>query len=329
MNIVVMGAGAVGGYFGGRLAQAGHRVTLVARGAHLEALRTGGLRLRSTLGDVHVERLAAVEDPRDAALDAPLEGGPPDGGTLDGGTLDGGTGDLVLFTVKAQDSVAAAERIAPLVTAGTRVLTLQNGVDGVDVLRRRFGDEHVLAGVAYIEALIAEPGAIVHKSPFARVVFGPLVPGDRRAEEVARALKDAGVETTLEGDPVVAVWRKWLLICAFSGLTALTRKPIGPVVERPETRALLRRAMEEIAALAAARGVALPADAVEGAMTFVSETAAPTMTSSLAQDLVAGKRLELEALNGAASRLGRELGVATPVNDFIYAALVLHAEGAA
>ncbi len=310
MNIVVMGAGAVGGYFGGRLAQGGHRVTLVARGAHLEALRTGGLRLRSTLGDVHLERLAAVEDAREADR----EGDPV---------------DLVLFTVKAQDSAAAAERIAPLVTADTRVLTLQNGVDGVDVLRRRFGDEHVLAGVAYIEALIAEPGAIVHKSSFARVVFGALVPEDRRAEEVAQAFRDAGVQTTLEADPMVAVWRKWLLICAFSGLTAVTRKPIGQVVARPETRTLLQRAMEEIAALAAARGVDLPADAVDGAMAFVSETAAPTMTSSLAQDLAAGKRLELEALNGAASRMGRELGVATPVNDFIYAALVLHAEGAA
>ena len=309
MNIVVMGAGAVGGYVGGRLAQAGHRVTLVARGAHLEALRADGLRLQSTLGDAHLERMAAVEHPRDAVGD-------------------GDVVDLVLFTVKAQDSAAAAEAVAPLVTADTRVLTLQNGVDGANVLRRRFGDEHVLAGVAYIEALIAEPGVIVHKSPFARVVFGSLVPDDPRAQEVAQAFLDAGVETTLEADPMVAVWRKWLLICAFSGLTALTRKPIGQVVGRPETRELLRRAMEEISALASARGVALPADAVDGAMSFVSETAAATMTSSLAQDLAAGKRLELEALNGAASRMGRELGVATPVNDFIYAALVLHAEGA-
>jgi len=309
MNIVVMGAGAVGGYFGGRLAQAGHRVTLVARGAHLRALQESGLRLRSPLGDADLERLPAVEDPR---------AGAPASGPV----------DVVLFTVKAQDSAAAAERVAPLVTAGTRVLTLQNGVDGVEVLRRRFGDERVLAGVAYIEALVAKPGEIVHKSPFARVVFGPLGSHDARAEELAGAFREAGVEATLDADPMVAVWRKWLLICAFSGLTALTRKPIGQVVERRETRDLLRRAMEEIAALAAARGVALPADAVDGAMTFARETAEPTMTSSLAQDLAAGKRLELEALNGAASRMGRELGVATPVNDFVYAALVLHGEGA-
>ncbi len=310
MNIVVMGAGAVGGYFGARLAEAGHRVALVARGAHLRALQEGGLRLRSTLGDAHVRGVAAVEDPRDVAPDVrPV--------------------DVVLFTVKAQDSASAAERIAPLMTAGTRVLTLQNGVDGVEVLRQRFGDEHVLAGVAYIEALIGAPGEIVHKSPFARVVFGPLGARDPRAEDLAGAFREAGVEVTLEADPMVAVWRKWLLICAFSGLTALTRKPIGEIVERRETRELLRRAMEEIAALAAARGVVLPGDAVNGAMTFARETAEPTMTSSLAQDLAAGKRLELEALNGAASRMGRELGVPTPVNDFVYAALVLHSQGAA
>jgi len=310
MNIVVMGAGAIGGTFGGRLAQGGHRVAMVARGAHLRALREHGLRLRSTLGDAHLEGVAAVEDPRDAAREL-------------------GAVDLVLFTVKAQDSEAAAESIAPLVTADTRVLTLQNGVDGVDLLRRRFGDDHVLAGVAYIEALVARPGEIEHKSPFARIVFGPLVPDDPRAVEVAAAFRAAGVETVVEADPMVAVWRKWLLICAFSGLTAVTRKPIGPVVERRETRELLRRAMEEIAALAAARGVALPADAVDGAMTFASDTAEPSMTSSLAQDLAAGRRLELEALNGAASRMGRELEVPTPVNDFLYAALVLHVEGAA
>lgn len=310
MNVVVMGAGAVGGYFGGRLAQAGHRITLVARGAHLLALQQRGLRLHSTLGDASLQRLRAVEDPREVAPDA-------------------GPVDVVLFTVKAQDSTAAAERIAPLVSAGTRVLTLQNGVDGVEVLRRRFGDERVLAGVAYIEALVGPVGEIVHKSPFARLVFGALVAHDPRAEELADAFREAGVEVTLEADPMVAVWRKWLLICAFSGLTAVTRKPIGAIVERRETRELLRRVMEEVAALAAARGVALPGDAVDGAMAFARETAEPTMTSSLAQDLAAGKRLELEALNGAASRMGRELAVGTPVNDFIYAALVLHSEGVA
>ena len=306
MNIVVMGAGAVGATFGARLAQAGQDVSFVARGDHLQALRRDGLRLRSTQGDVHLRPTAAFQDPKEA-----------------------GGADLVLFTVKAQDSEEAVRRLAPIVGSETRVLTLQNGIDGLETLRRAFGDERVFAGVAYLEAVIAAPGEVVHKSPFARVVFGPLAGPDARAQATLEAFQAAGVEATLEADPRAAVWRKWLLICAFSGLTALTRKPIGPVVRHAETRALLRAAMQEIAELAAARGIGLPDDAVDAAMELVTTTFEPTMTSSLAQDLAAGKPLELEALNGAASRWGRELGVRTPVNDFVHAALVLHAAGAA
>lgn len=304
MNVVVMGAGAVGAYFGGRLARAGHAVTFVARGAHLQALQSHGLTLRSALGEDHLEPVTAVDD---SGLS--------------------GRADLVLFTVKAQDSEAAAERIAPLVRPGARVLTLQNGVGGVELLRRTFGDERVLAGVAYIEAVIEAPGEITHKSPFARVVFGPLAGPDARADAVEEAFRGAGVEVRQVQEPSVEVWRKWLLICAFSGLTALTRKPIGAVLARQETRSMLRSAMQEVAELAASSGVALPAEAVDDAMKVVQETFQPSMTSSLAQDLAAGKRLELEALNGAASRLGRRLGVSTPVNDAIYAALVLHSDG--
>ena len=311
MNVLVMGSGAVGGYFGGRLAQAGHRVGFVARGEHLQALRAGGLRLRSTLGDVTLRPFAAAEDPRDAGGDngAPVE--------------------LVLFTVKAHQSAAAIRQIVPVVGPDTRVLTLQNGVEGVEQLRAAFGDERVLAGVAYIEAFLDGPGAVAHTSPFARVVFGPLSGPDAAAERVLAAFREAGVEATLVGDPIEAVWRKWLLICAFSGVTALTRKPIGPIVQRAETRAVLRAAMQEIAELAQARGIGLGADAVDATLRMASENLEPTMTSSLARDLAAGKPLELEALNGAASRLGRDLGVPTPVNDLIYAALVLHAEGSA
>lgn len=306
MDIVVMGAGAVGGYMGARLAQAGHRVTFVARGPHLEALRSRGLTLSSTLGDARLPTVAAVGDPAEA-----------------------GRADLVLFTVKAQDSQDAARRLAPVVGEGTRVLTLQNGVEGVSLLERSFGRERTWGGVAYIEAVVSAPGVITHKSPFARVVFGPLADRDDRAEEALAAFLEAGIDATLEPAPLQAVWRKWILICAFSGLTALTRMPIGSVLGHPDTRELLRRAMAEVAALADASGVGLPDGVVDATMGTVSNTFQPSMTSSLAQDLAAGKPLELEALNGAASRLGRELGVATPVNDFIYAALVLHAGGSA
>jgi 2-dehydropantoate 2-reductase len=306
MNVVVMGAGAVGATFGARLAQAGHGVCFVARGDHLRALRRNGLRLRSTLGDAHLQPVTVIEDPAEA-----------------------GTADLVLFAVKAQDSEAAARSLAPIVGPETRVLTLQNGIDGVEVLRRAFGEERVFGGVAYLEAVIQGPGEIVHKSPFARVVFGPLAGPDPRADATLEAFTAAGVEASLVEDPMEAVWRKWLLICAFSGLTALTRKPIGAVVQRAETRSLLRAAMQEIADLASAAGVTLPGDAVDAAMELVTRTFEPGMTSSLAQDLAAGKPLELEALNGAASRWGRDLGVPTPVNDFVYAALVLHVAGTA
>ena len=301
-----MGAGAVGAAFGARLAEAGHRVVFVARGRHLQALQEHGLTLLSRLGDVRLEHPEVVGDPRDA-----------------------GRADLVLFTVKAQDSQAAAGMIAPIVDADTRILTLQNGVEGVELLRRTFGDERVLGGVAYIEAVIEAPGLIVHKSPFARIVFGPLAGPPGPAEAVRAALEGAGVDVDLVDEPMTAIWSKWVLICAFSGLTALTRMPIGAVTARPETREMLRRAMEEIAALARASGGTLPDDVVETTMRFMTDVAEPTMTSSLAQDLAAGKPLELEALNGAASRLGRELGVPTPVNDLIYAALVLHKDGTA
>lgn len=306
MNVVVMGAGAVGGYFGCRLAQAGHAVTFVARGEHLRSLQRSGLRLRSTLGDAVLNPVTALEDPSEA-----------------------GSADLVLFTVKTQDSAAAARRLEPVVDEGTRVLTLQNGVDGVATLRRVFGDERVWGGVAYLEAFVTEPGTVTHKSPFARVAYGPLAGPDPRAEAVLETWKGAGVEAALEADGMRPVWRKWLLICAFSGVTALTRKPIGAVLGHPETRELLRVALAEVAALAEARGVGLPRDAAEQSMAVMEGTFQPSMTSSLAQDLAAGKPLELEALNGAASRLGRELGVPTPVNDFIHAALVLHASGRA
>ncbi len=299
-----MGAGAVGAAFGARLAQAGHHVTFVARGKHLAALREHGLKLESRHGDVHLERPSVVGDARDA-----------------------GRADLVVFTVKAQDSEEAARQIVPIVADDTRVLTLQNGVEGVEILRRTFGDERVLGGVAYIEAVIGEPGRIVHKSPFARIVFGRLAGPAGPAEEVRDAFLGAGVEAELVDAPLVAIWRKWVLICAFSGLTALTRMAIGAVIAQAETRELLERAMAEVAELARERGVPLPDDIVATTLRFVTDTMEPSMTSSLAQDLAAGKPLELDALNGAAARLGRELGVPTPVNDFIYAALVLHKRG--
>ncbi len=310
MNVCVMGAGAVGAYFGERLAAAGNSVSFVARGKHLAALQERGLEVHSTLGDARRPALLASDAPaRIAELTGPA--------------------DVVLFTVKSQDTARAAEAVTPLVGASTRLVTLQNGVDNVDQLVRRFGEERVWGGVAYIEAVVAAPGVVVHKSPFARVVVGPMRAGDDLTDGVREAFERAGVDIEVVDDPVRAIWEKWLFICAFSGLTALTRRPIGEVLARAETAGLLRRAMEEVAALARGRGVELPATIVDDRMRFAAERLEPSMTSSLAQDLAAGRRLELGALNGAASRLGRELGIPTPVNDFIHAALLPWEAGAA
>jgi len=207
------------------------------------------------------------------------------------------------------------------------VLTLQNGVGNVDALARAYGEERVFGGVSYLEAVVAAPGLVVHKSPFARIVFGPLVAGDAAALEVERVLRGAGIEVERVADPQAAIWRKWLFICAFSGVTALTRRPIGDILGHEETRELFRGAMAEVVALAGRVGVALPDGVVEQTLRFAGEGLEPSMTSSLAQDLAAGKPLELDALNGEVIRLGRDHGVPTPVNAFIHAALVLHARG--
>ena len=300
-----MGAGAVGCYFGARLSQAGHQVAFVARGANLEALQKRGLTIKSTAGDLRLERVTASDDP---------------------GTLP--PPELVLFTVKSQQTRDAAERLALALPPKTPVLSLQNGVDNEEVLSEVLGEERVLGGVAYIEATVDEPGVVEHKSPFARIEFGELHgPPRARTEALHKLFKEAGIDATLSANVLGVKWAKWLFICAFSGVTALTRKPIGAVLADPDTALLYQQVMQEVKALADAKGIALPGTIVAERMSFSRTQLPPQMQSSLQQDLARGKPLELEALNGYASRLGRELGVATPVNDFIYAALKLHRHG--
>ncbi len=305
MNITVMGAGAVGCYFGARLAQAGHQVAFVARRTNLQALQAHGLTIKSTAGDLRLERVTASDDA--AALPPP---------------------ELVLFTVKSQHTRDAAERLGRALPPDTLVLSLQNGVDNEEILCEILGDERVLGGVAYIEATVDEPGIVEHKSPFARIEFGELRgPPQARTEALHQLFKEAGIDATLSANVLSVKWAKWLFICAFSGVTALTRKPIGAVLADPDTALLYQQVMQEVKALADAKGIALPGTIVAERMSFSRTQLPPQMQSSLQQDLAKGKPLELEALNGYASRLGRELGVPTPVNDFIYAALKLHRHG--
>lgn len=306
LRVAVMGAGGVGGFYGGRLARGGADVTFVARGAHLAALREGGLHVQSPLaGDFHLPAVQATDDP---ATVGPV--------------------DLVLFSVKGYDLDDAAQAIRPLVGPHTLVLPLLNGVDAVERIGAAAGAAHVLGGVTYVFASIAEPGTIRHVAAD-RVICGEPAGGvTPRVEALGRALAAAGVEVEVSADVQQAIWSKFIGLVATSGVTALTRQTIGPVREDPDTRALLVGSLREGEAVARALGVHLPADLHAHHVAF-ADGLPPESRSSLALDLLRGRRLEVESLQGKLVRLGRELGVPTPITEVIYGALKLHAAGSA
>jgi 2-dehydropantoate 2-reductase len=295
---LVMGAGATGGYFGGRLAEAGIDVTFIARGAHLAALQSVGLRIQSPLGDL-TQPVTATSDPAGA-----------------------GPVDVILFAVKSYDTHQAAGALVPAVGPDTTILCVQNGVENEDVLAARFGPERILGGATRIEAALAAPGVIAHRSPFARFDFGPWSgPSGKREQAILDDLLAARVTAALHEDGRRVVWEKFLFLCAIAALTSVTRSSVGQVVACAESRELLSAAMTEIVSVAAKRGVDLGGEqAVAQLMQFVG-TVPPAMRSSMQNDLEAGRRFELESLSGAVVRLGREAGVATPVHTFVYAAL--------
>lgn len=299
-----MGTGGVGGYFGGMLAQAGHDVTFIARGDHLAAIRRNGLRVDTVHGDFTV-RAPATNDANQV-----------------------GTVDLALFCVKAYDTTEAARALAPAVGPGTAVLSLQNGIDNEGKLAAEYGAEHILGGICYISASITAPGTITQTSGPRTIIFGELDGATTaRAERVKDLFRTAGIDCTLTNRIYTALWSKFLLMCAFSGVASVARATSGEILEIPETRSLLRETMEEIAAVAAARDVELDGDIVTQMMDTAAAFAPETRPSMLV-DLEAGKRIELEALNGAVCRLGSEVGAPTPANRFIYTALKPAAERA-
>lgn len=303
VHIVVMGSGGVGGYFGAKLQRAGEKVTLVARGPHLDAIKRSGLAIRSAgEGDTVVkpgvvERLEGVE-----------------------------RADAVLLCVKSFDTDDAASRLWSILGPDTPVLSLQNGVDNEDKIDAKLGAGRAMGGVAQVFATIESPGVIRHHAA-GRIIFGEL---DGHVSERAERLRDAfaRAEVPVELSRTIrrALWEKYLLICAVGGTTAVTRETIGAVRGTPATWQLFRRIVEEVAALARASGVDLADDAVDQIMKF-AETIPPANRASLAQDLLQGRRLELEALHGHAARLGERLGVPTPAIFAVYAALAPHAAG--
>jgi 2-dehydropantoate 2-reductase len=306
MRIAVMGTGGVGGYFGAKLAQAGNDVAFVARGAHLAALHRNGLRIESEAGPLAIERPIAT--------DQPAEIGPV---------------DIVLFTVKLWDTEAAAASIKPLIGPDTGIISLQNGVEKEEVLRRVLGAEHVMGGVCYIAATIAEPGLIRVTGKMQRIVVGEFGrETSPRAEAFIAGAKASGIDAELSPDIERAIWEKFVFLVGMSGSTALVRRPIGVVRGVAETRAMLMEAMAEVVALARLRGVAVPDDYAATRLAFVDQLPAAT-TSSMHNDLERGSRLELDWLSGAVVRLGAESAVPTPVNRVIDAALKPHAGGRA
>jgi 2-dehydropantoate 2-reductase len=304
MRIAVMGTGGVGGYFGGRLAAAGEDVTFIARGAHLAAMQRDGLKITSALGDATIAPCQASDDP---AVIGPV--------------------DIVIFTVKLYDTEVAAEAIRPLIGPETGVVTFQNGISGPDVLAEKLGAEHVLGGVAKIAAVIAEPGLIRHTGTMAELIFGEFDGrASARVAALAAALEAAGVRHTVSDDIRREIWDKMVFLSTFAGLTSLLRLPIGPIRSDPDTRGLLRDGLAEALAVGRAADAGLPEDLVDRQLEQIDRLPA-AMKSSMLQDLEGGRRLELAWLSGTIARMGRDLGIATPVHALIATALKLHAEG--
>jgi 2-dehydropantoate 2-reductase len=304
MRIAAMAAGAVGGYFGGRMAAAGHDVFFIARGAHLAAMQKDGLHIESVHGDLHLPKPNVTQDPKTV-----------------------GPVDVVLFAVKLWDTEKAAAAARPLVGPNTRVITLQNGIDSIDRVAPILGAENTVGGAAYIATVIEKPGVIKQTSNFARMRFGR---ADKKPDPVLQAFADAAkaakLDVDLSADIKVELWEKFIFLTAMSGSTTSLRSPIGPIREDPELRAFFHQLMAEAYAVGKAKGVALAPDYVDSRMDFMMKVE-PGMVASMAHDLERGNRIELDWLSGKVRALGRELNIPTPASDTVCTVLKLHRMG--
>jgi 2-dehydropantoate 2-reductase len=304
MRIAVMAAGAVGGYFGARFAAAGHEVHFIARGAQFEAIRENGLKIESTLGNLHLKDARVTDDPAKV-----------------------GRVDVVMFAVKLWDTEKAATLTKPMVGAQTRVITFQNGVDSVERLAPILGSDTVVGGIAYIATVIAAPGVISHTSQFARLRAGRI---DGKADAVlARFIdagKAAGIDIAQSQEINIDRWKKFVFLSSMAGATSATGQSLDKILADTDTRAMLLNLMREVIAVAHAKGVTLPANFFDEQVKF-AEGAQPGFKASMAHDLERGNRLELDWLTGTVVKLGRELKVPSPTSDTIYAVLKPHRMG--
>lgn len=298
MKIVVVGAGGIGGLYGGLLARAGQDVTFIARGAHLQAMRKNGLQIKSVLGDFTIAP-CQVTDQLDQV----------------------GITDLVIVATKTYHLNAVAHSIQPLVGANTNVLPLQNGVDAAEQIGTIIGMKHILGGVTWISSAIEAPGIIRQYSQFCRIVLGELDGSETpRLRDVHKTLNTSGAKIEISTDIRKVLWNKLTFIAPVSAVGSLTRVPIDEFREVPETRRILAAIVAEVAAVAAAQGVQLEADIVEKTLDFI-DMAAPGVRASMQRDVESGRPSELEALVGVIVRLGQETNVNTPVTNMVYALL--------
>jgi 2-dehydropantoate 2-reductase len=298
MRIAVYGTGGVGGFFGGRLAQAGEDVIFIARGEHLRAIKAGGLKVESPIGDFVVFPAKATDDVTEV-----------------------GEVGLVILGVKAWQVPEAAQALKPLAGPGTTVLPLQNGVDAVSQLVTELGSDRVIGGLCRIVSFVVAPGRIRHAGFTPSIIIGEL--DNRRTgriDTIEQIFKSAGLDISVAADIQVALWTKFLFIASFSGVGAIANAPAGVVRSDPKWRSQLLKAMEEIQSLALARGIRLPADSVDKVMASV-DGLPEDATSSMQRDIAAGKPSELESQNGAVVRMARDAGIEVPTHASIYQTL--------
>jgi len=299
MNVLVMAAGAVGGYFGSVIAEK-HDVVLIARNEHLKAIQKKGLKVESKTSGNFISRATAVAQPEK-----------------------GYVADVVLYCVKAYHNESACDVIAPAVGPETAVLTLQNGIGSGDFLSNRFGEERVLLGAAYIEASRGNPGVTEEHGGGCRIALGnKLGISTPKTNMVSELLKSSNIDHEVSTDIMSALWKKLVFITALSGMTCLVRARFEQVLDNPQTHALAIKVMSETKAVADAEGINLPSDVVETTMAdFMLHKS--ELVSSMHQDLLSGRPLEVNVINGAVSQMGRIHNISTPINDVITSCLSL------
>ena len=304
MRIVVIGTGGVGGYFGARLTEAGENVTFVARGAHLEAIKSRGLTVYSALGDMHLKDVQCTENTRDI-----------------------GHADIVMIAVKLWATDEAIRTAKPLLGKNTGIISFQNGILAEESLIAAYSSQHAMGGVANIAALIEEPGVIRHNGNMASLAFGELNnTQSERAQSLLTACSRANIKAEIPDDINRAIWEKYIRLVTMSAMTTLCRMPIGPIRDEVHTRNLLSQILAEIIDVGKAKGLKFSDNVLQEQLDII-DGYPPSMVASMCGDLRRGYPLEVPWLSGTIVRLGKELNIPTPANGFVYAALKLFEHG--